>query len=179
MRKQCVFTLNMRHRILLCSVKQAMSTTGNIHFTQNTVLVLIRLAKFAVEVRFHCGCSNLIFCLFHQFLRYLITMCNALKYRKIHKNVALRFRLFFEYAHVIIFIRFHCYSWQRIIIVFGSSTSRTVSENENATCLTPFITCSIPDRGTCNMGQQRGQSFGFKMFDNQTIVLNTWCFVKS
>ena len=41
----------------------------------DTVLVLIKLTKFSVSVRFRCGWGNLIFLsLFHHFMRYLRTL---------------------------------------------------------------------------------------------------------
>jgi len=75
----------------------------NLSFT--TVLVIIKLTKFAVSVRFRCGCSNLLFVFISYFVRRLwtlykvwslvrcrVTRCltrlqtmyNGLQYRKIH-----------------------------------------------------------------------------------------------
>ena len=82
--------------------------------TNRTVLVLIKLTKFAVAVRLRCGsCKLIFFTLFHHFLLnlrtlYIVwrlvrrrvtrrltrlqTMSNGLKYRQILENVALRLR---------------------------------------------------------------------------------------
>jgi len=74
----------------------------------STVLVLIKLTKFAVALRFRCGCGNLIFCLFYHVLRYLrtlyivwslgrrrVTELNSLKWCV---AVAVRLRLFFQFT---------------------------------------------------------------------------------